>query len=76
MQEYNRETLFDILNNNGIFFDETNLEALLEMDSITFVTLIVDIENSFGIEYPNEMMVYDNNVSVLRLEEIIQSLLA
>lgn len=75
MSTYSREILFSLLNNNGIFFDEENLDQHLEMDSMTFVTLIVDIENSFGITYPDELMYYDENLTLLRLEEVIQSLL-
>ncbi|WFR55793.1 hypothetical protein QA584_19540 [Anaerocolumna sp. AGMB13025] len=75
MLVYNREVLYEVLNNNGIFFDEGSLDQPLEMDSLTFVTLIVDIENTFGIIYPQEYMVYDKALTLLRLEEVISSLL-
>lgn len=75
MLAYNREILYEVLNNNGIFFDEDSLNQPLEMDSLTFVTLIVDIENSFGIVYPQEYMVYDKALTLFWLEEVIKSLL-
>lgn len=75
MLVYSRNTLYEVLNNNGIFFDEDSLDQSLEMDSLTFVTLIVDIENSFGIIYPQEYMVYDKALTLIRLEEVIRSLL-
>jgi acyl carrier protein len=75
MLVYNRKILYEVLNNNGIFFDEDSLDQPLEMDSLTFVTLIVDIENSFGIIYPQEYMVYDKALTLLQLEEVIKSLL-
>ncbi len=75
MLVYKREILYEVLNNNGIFFDEDGLDQPLEMDSLTFVTLIVDIENTFGIIYPQEYMVYDKALTLLRLEEVITPLL-
>ncbi len=75
MLVYKREVLYEVLNNNGIFFDEDGLDQPLEMDSLTFVTLIVDIENTFGIIYPQEYMVYDKALTLLRLEEVITPLL-
>ncbi len=75
MPMYNREILYDVLNNNGIFFDEGKPDQPLEMDSLTFVTLIVDIENSYGITYPQEHIVYDKDLTLIQLEEVIQSLL-
>lgn len=68
---YDRATLLQLFANNGIFVNESDLGEVLEMDSITHITLIVDIENTFDIEIPDGQLVYDNEFSFKRMEENI-----
>ena len=41
------------------------------MDSITYITLVVDIENTFNIEIPDDQLVYNNNFTFKSIEENI-----
>ena len=55
---------------NGIdFSDETQ-----EIDSISFITVIVDIEREFDIEFPDEYLVMDSISSFDKLYEIVSML--
>ena len=68
-----RETIIEILNNNGIFVNEDKPEEILEMDSVTFLTIIVDIENAFGITFPDDQITNNDMMSVQKLEEIVST---
>lgn len=75
MEKYNRKELLSILDSNGIFVDEAfDINEELVIDSITFVTLIVDIEQSFQIVFEDsdfEIMVGENLITIAILEKII-----
>lgn len=56
-----RKTVLDALQNVLPFAPDSNIDATiplqeLGLDSITFVQLIVIIEDSFGIEFPTEKL--------------------
>lgn len=44
------------------------------MDSISFVELIIAIEDRFGIEVPNEALSPENNSTIHDLCELVSSL--
>ncbi len=44
-----------ILDENGIYVSE-NQDEKLELDSITFISIIVCIENELGIEIPDDYL--------------------
>ncbi len=69
--EYNREVLLHIFEDNGIFVNCDDLEEILEMDSITYITMIVDAENAFAIQIPEEQLIYSNNCSFKTMEDTI-----
>ena len=53
--------LMDVFNENGLFIDNKDL-PLQEYfpDSLTFVNIIVGVEDAFEIELPDEMLVIEN----------------
>ncbi|MCI9337140.1 MAG: acyl carrier protein [Lachnospiraceae bacterium] len=69
--EYNREVLLHIFEDNGVFVNPDDFAEILEMDSITYITLIVDVENAFAIQIPDEQLVYNNNCSFKTMENAI-----
>ena len=71
IMDYDRTKLLQIFKNNGIFVNEDDLDEALEMDSITYITLVVDIENTFNIEIPDDQLVYNNNFTFKSIDENI-----
>lgn len=55
-----KEEVVKILENNGVVVQmENDGDAILDIadiDSITFISFIVDIENTFGIAIPDELL--------------------
>ncbi|MCI8589155.1 MAG: acyl carrier protein [Clostridiales bacterium] len=55
-----KEEVVKILENNGVVVEmENDGDAVLDIaaiDSITFISFIVDIENTFGIAIPDELL--------------------
>lgn len=47
----------------------------LALDSIAFITMIVEIENEFDIEIPNELMGLSDFRKVYQIDSIIRGLL-
>lgn len=41
-----------ILDDNGVFYFSDEDEAPVEMDSITFISLIIGLEEQYGIDIP------------------------
>ncbi len=76
MDTFNRLKI--IFENNGIIIDqslETNLNYY-DMDSITFVSIIVDIEREFSIVIPDEFYSIENLNTIKNLAAIIDSLIS
>ncbi|MDR2045274.1 MAG: acyl carrier protein [Clostridium sp.] len=63
-----------ILEQNGVFLSDNYDEPLI-MDSLTFVTMVVDIEQTFGIAYPDELLSYNPDMSLFDLEKIVLTIL-
>ena len=58
-----REKIIECMNNIGIFINENEEECFLSdviQDSITFITLIVELENTFSIEIPDYYLNYES----------------
>lgn len=55
-----KEDVVKMLENNGVVVNmEEDGDAILDIaaiDSITFISFIVDIENTFGVTIPDEML--------------------
>lgn len=60
----------------GIIIDEEDWMHDLDMDSIDFVSLIVSIEETFGITVPPDMLLYEKWKNVSLIEENINHLIA
>lgn len=74
-----REKLINCLDSTGILIDDVNgadfdLREYI-IDSLQFITSIVAIENEFGIEFPSELLIYDNLTSVNSFCEVIKNLI-
>lgn len=50
MDENKTQLLIKIFNQAGIYLTEEDFEEELQLDSLQFITLIVEIENIFSIE--------------------------
>lgn len=52
--------VIDIMEQNGIFYEEEDDEdSAFEMDSLTFMSIIIDIEEAFEIKIPEEVLGID-----------------
>ena len=68
-EEMIKKNIFDILEESGIYIDESEKQEDLDLiefliDSIQYVYLIVELENHLGIELPDEVILYDNFLSI------------
>jgi|GEM_PF-1569311 phosphopantetheine attachment domain protein len=54
--------IIKILNENGIEVDGVN--AILDFDSLTFVSIIVCIEDEFDLVIPDDILTRDNFLTV------------
>lgn len=58
-----------------VFVDSWDLTEDLGMDSITFITLIVEIEEYFGIILPDETILMENFKTVADVTRIVSQCL-
>lgn len=64
-----------LLFENGIIADVKNLDEPLQMDSLMFVSLIISIEETFGITVPIEMLQYEKWKSIKLIMDNIKELI-
>ena len=78
-----RQTLIELVENEGIIIDEDvkkdegidcNLIDMIS-DSIQWISLIVSIETSFGIEWPDEFLSIDNFRSLNTVSKMVERLI-
>ncbi|NLC19991.1 MAG: acyl carrier protein [Clostridiales bacterium] len=72
-KEYIKEKLTSIMSQNGLCL--LNEEELLEIDSVQFITIILDIEEAFQIEIPDDKLIIDELKSLDDFCNLIYSLL-
>ncbi len=76
MNTFCEEKLLSALEQNGIYMDNrNNNDEVLTIDSISFVTLIVDLEEMFSISFEDEdfkRMTANDGITVRLLETIIK----
>lgn len=66
-----RERLIKCLDKNGIdLIDESR-----QIDSISFITAIVDVEQEFDVEFPDEFLLIETMSSFDKLFDIIKVLI-
>ena len=74
-----RKDIIPILSNIGILIDE-QMETfdvdLIEyiLDSIQFISFIVELERELNIEFPDELLLYDNIRSLNGFISLIENL--
>lgn len=75
-----RDKIIFILEEEGIFIynndfdnDDVNLTNYIE-DSLQFISIIVQFEEVFNIDIPNELLIYDSFESLNYICEIIESM--
>lgn len=66
--------IIKVFSDNGLTISndgqDVNLSDIIA-DSVTFMTILVDLEDAFGIEFPDEILEIDNFSSLFGLSEII-----
>ena len=72
--------LIEILNENGIYISPNTEESDIDLreyitDSMQFVSFIVAVEESLGIVFPNEMLLYDSIASLNGFSNTIESIM-
>jgi len=80
--EKNKEIVQNILNtleSVSIFielseFDTVDLENFIQ-DSLQFISLVVALENEFKIEFPTELLIFDNFKQMNDIYNIINELM-
>lgn len=60
-----------LLFENGIVMDSNDKDVSLEMDSITFASLIISIENYYNITVPTDMLLYQKWKTISLIEKNI-----
>lgn len=71
-----REIIFNIMTNNK-YLDELDIDTMLRsvgFTSINFVRLIIEIENKFNIEFPEDKLDMTQSGTIRELCKIISSL--
>ena len=58
-----------LLFENGIVMDSNDKDVPLEMDSITFASLIISIENYYNITVPTDMLLYQKWKTISLIEK-------
>lgn len=64
------KSIVEILENNGVYISLEHYKEPLNMDSLTYVTCIVDLENRFKIEFDDEELIIEK-LSLEDFERII-----
>lgn len=64
-----KKHIFEILDENGIYVDPCDMAEDLDLreylvDSLQYVYFIVELENRLDIELPNEILLYENLISI------------
>ncbi len=79
MKEVTKEEILDIIN-NAIDSDATNPEQLdddlseLGMDSIVFIQIIVELEETFECEIPDSKLLITELNTVQKIYDVLQEL--
>jgi acyl carrier protein len=75
-----REKIINVLEAAGIYFDreknddDSDLREYI-MDSIQFITFIVELEKEINIEFPDDVLIYDKLASLNGFITIVGSII-
>lgn len=75
LQSVNLNELENIFFSVGLIVDFDEPTELIEMDSMTFISLIIEVESHYGKTVPMELMNIDRWCTAERITESIQQLL-
>ncbi|MDR3046757.1 MAG: phosphopantetheine-binding protein [Bacteroidales bacterium] len=68
------EIINENINNSNIMLEQTNEDlSQLGMDSITFIHIVVALEEAFNIEMPDELLLVTEMNTVEKITNIISS---
>ena len=70
------ELISEMFNDKGFnieIIEHVNLIDDLGMDSITFISLVIEIEASFGIAIPDDMLLMESFNSVDNIASIVEN---
>lgn len=81
--EKTREMIINVMELNGIIFDDELKESIdsdvdlteLISDSIQWISIILDLENAFDIEWPDDLLTINNFKSLNALSTLICNVL-
>jgi acyl carrier protein len=73
------EKLLEILEESGLYVEQKSAGEDIDLreyivDSVQFMSFIVEIEAQLNIEIPDEILVYDNLASLNGFASILQSI--
>ena len=78
MNELIRSQVITCLENVGVFISDENPEDVhlteYNLDSITFISFIVELENTFDVEIPGQYISYDFLSSLNSIVDVMESL--
>lgn len=71
--------LFECMDNIGVFINpEDESDVQLEnyiQDSIHFIMFVVEIENQFNIEIPDDYLIFSNFDSIYKIYDLLETLI-
>ena len=78
-----REKILNILEDNGIFIAQDNIQGENDIDlreyitdSIQFIGFIVEIEKELNMEFPDESLLYEKIASLNGFSTLIESVIS
>jgi len=57
------EQILEVFHANGVMLTEADYSLPLEIDSVQFISILVGIEEKFGIEIPEQYMNREENLN-------------
>ncbi len=73
-RDYIENRMKDIIERNGLFISDDTEE--LEFDSIQFITIVIDIEEEFHIEFTEDNLRIDKTLTLGDFCDVVVSLIA
>ena len=67
------ECIESLINENGIELDEYGI--MLNVDSISFISLLVNLEQEFNIEFPDDYLDIESLNNIGEIEKVITQLM-
>ncbi len=69
------EKLLQIFSELGLYIDDTEYNEELDIDSITFITLVARVEDDFKIRIPDDKFSYEQLSSFRKFMIVINEIL-